>query len=85
MVGKQDPKNPDIDSTFKYSPQLLEKCFIGDIFPVLFLVNPIIAYHLDENKKVYDCNIPVDKPILYLEYQKCVVMAVQKRIIQMRN
>jgi len=60
------PKNPDIDSTFKYSPQLLEKCFIGDDFPVLFLVNPIIAYHLDENKKVYDCTIPSDKPIFVL-------------------
>src|SRR5574339_856656 len=60
------PKNPDIDSTFKYSPQLLENCFIGDDFPVLFLVNPIIAYHLDENKKVYDCNIPSGKPIFVL-------------------
>lgn len=60
------PKNPDMDSTFKYSPQLLEKCFIGDDFPVLFLVNPIIVYHLDGNKKVYDCNIPANKPIFVL-------------------
>ena len=59
-------KNPDINSEFKYSPQLSEKCFIGDEYPVLFLVNPIIAYHLEGNKKEYECSIPSDKPIFVL-------------------
>jgi len=56
------PSNSNSDD-FDYNPEILNKCFLGSDFPVLFFVNPIVTYYLDGNKKVYDCTIPSNKPI----------------------
>ena len=48
------PANDDKNSEFTYNPNTLEQCFIGEDFPVIFLVNPMITFYLDEKKKVYD-------------------------------
>ena len=60
------PANYDKNSEFTYNSKTLDKCFMGEDFPVIFLVNPMITFYLDEKKKVYDCTIPDNKPIFVL-------------------